>query len=433
MNSTHLSKCLGVLLLIINWSLQADVSTLAQVRGSGDIKVADNGDLYVSDFGNPALGNGTQVLRVTPSGEVEVFASGLPRALAGNDFDSQGNLIQAAFGSNRIYNIDPDGNTTTLALLTGPVGIAIAQDDTIYSTQCQTDAISRVDRDGTVTVIASGGGMRCPNGLDFGHDGALYTVNNPNGGMYRIGLDGAVSLFATIPGGGNGHVVFVGDHYYIAGRVGHRVYQVDTSGNVQPYAGTGIDGNTDGPNLTATVSRPNGIGASPDGKFLYIVGSSNFTAPQIPLRRIDLPEVAPTQRLNAGLAGAWFDPQASGQGVLVDIVPTTGQLFLAWFTYARTGEAVDPGATIGAAEHRWFTAQGPFEGTTADLDILISNGGFFDDPTTVTTTTIGSATLEFVSCTEAQLDYQFDDSGASGQIQLTRLSPDELCGSLEEG
>ncbi len=410
----------SLLLPSLVWS---EVTTLARARASGDIKVADDGVLYLSDFGNPALGNGTTVVRMLADGSSQsVYASGLPRALAGNDFDSAGNLYQAAFRGNVIYRIAPDGQTSTFASITQPVGIVVDDNDVVYSTQCNLNTISRVDADGTVTPIASGGGLNCPNGIDIGHDGAFYVVNNPDGGMYRVGLDGSVTLFATIPGGGNGHVVFVNDHYYVAGRVSHRIYQVDLEGNVTPYAGTGVDGNDDGPNLEATISRPNGIGASPDGRFLYIIGSSDFTAPDLAVRQIDLPSAPAGFAINAGMSGAWFDPDTAGQGMLFDVIPATNTFFLAWFTY----EEAQPGTKVGTAEHRWLTAQGPYANGIAELSLTQSEGGVFNDPTAVSNTTVGTATLSFISCTEASFDYAFTD-GPSGSIDLIRLTPDELC------
>lgn len=404
---------------------QADVTTLSRVRASGDITTAPDGTIYLSDFGNPSLGNGNSVTRIHPDGTQDVLVSGLGRALAGNDVDSQGNLIQVGFRSNEVYRIDPGtGDTEVIATVVGPVGVAIDGDDVIYVTQCQFNKIFRIEPDTSLTEIATDGGMACPNGMDFGHDGALYIVNNSDGGMYRVGLDGEVSLFATIPGGGNGHVVFVNGNYYVAGRIADQIFQVDQEGEVTVFAGSGVDGEQDGPNLEATISRPNGIGASPDGRFLYVLGSSDFTAADLPVRQIDLPQVTPSFEINAGLAGAWFDPQTAGQGFLLDVLEASNQLFLGWFTYGEVTTGTS--AVIGVPEHDWYTALGPYEGGTATLALTQTDDGRFDNPATATNTDIGELRVHFRSCTAATVEYEFD-SGRGGTIELTRLSPDELC------
>ena len=414
-----------VILLVANVSALADVTTIGRVRASGDVAVAGDGTLYLSDFGPPNQANGSSIDRLTIDGSIDTFVSGLGRALEGNAVDSAGNLIQVGFNSDEIYRIDPTGNVTTLASLDAPVGVAVDEADTIYLTQCRTNAILRLESDGSLTTLASGGGLNCPNGLDVGHDGALYVVNNADGEMLRVGLDGSVSTFATIPGGGNGHVVFVGGFYYVAGRLAHRIFQVDRDGNVAPYAGTGVDGETDGANLEATISRPNGIDHSPDGRFLYVIGSSDFSAADLPVRRIDLPAGTDGDfAISAALTGAWFDPATAGQGFMLDVIPSTQQIALAWFTYSA--QPATGNAAVGVDGHEWLTAQGPYAQNTAELTVTLTTGGIFDDPNPVSNESAGSITLTFQSCSEATLAFTLDD-GRTGSISLERLTPASLC------
>ncbi|MDJ0655353.1 MAG: M28 family peptidase [Xanthomonadales bacterium] len=426
MTGLRLIQALGLIAVTLLPAAWAEVTTVAQVRASGDIAVAANGTIYLSDFGPPNQANGNSIDRISPDGSVVTFVTGLGRALEGNAVDSQGNLIQVGFNSNAVYRIDPAGNVTTIASLAAPVGVAVDAADTIYLTQCRADAVLRLEADGSLTTLAAGNGLRCPNGLDVGHDGALYVVNNVNGGMLRVGLDGQVTSFATIPGGGNGHVVFVDGFYYVAGRLAHRIYQVDTSGNVTPYAGTGVDGESDGPNLQATISRPNGIGHSPDGRFLYVIGSSDFSAATLPVRRIDLP-AAEEFPINGGLSGAWFDPDTAGQGFMFDVIMDSSQIALAWFTFGT--QPASGNALVGSDGHEWLTAQGSYAGGTAQMDITLTTGGVFDDPQAVTNTPDGTLTLTFHSCTEATLDYTLND-GRSGRNELIRATPPTLCETL---
>ena len=71
-----------------------------------------------------------------PDGTQSLFANNLQLALAGNDIDPQGNLIQAGFLGDAIYRIDPAGTVTFLSSLDGPVGIVVDDAGTIYSTMC---------------------------------------------------------------------------------------------------------------------------------------------------------------------------------------------------------------------------------------------------------------------------------------------------------
>ena len=418
---------LGLLCLAPGDALLADVTTLTRVRANGDITVAPNGNIYIADFGRPAIGGGSSVVLIKPDGSESLFVDNLDSTMTGTDIDSNGNLILAAFNGNAIYRIDPNGNPTLLARPVSPVGVVVDGNDVIYIVQCNLNRVSRVNDDGSTTVIARGDGLNCPNGIDIGHDGALYVVNFANGDMLRVGLDGTVTPFASIPGAGNGHVVFVNNRYYVTGRLANRVYEVDRNGNVEPYAGSGVDGNQDGPNLQATISRPNGIGASPDGRFLYINGSSDPNATDIAIRRIDLnPEDnEPVFSINAGLSGSWFNPSTDGQGLFIDVIPAQDEMFISWFTYLASVTGND--AVFGSADHDWFVASGSYENDTASLVLLRTEGGVLDNPAAVTESQVGSLTLIFSSCTEATMTYSFENGGPSGEISLIRLTPDELC------
>ena len=122
-----------------------------------------------------------------------------------------------------------------------------------------------------------------------------------------------------------------------------------------------------------------------------------------------------------GLSGSWFNPDTSGQGLLVNIDPVNAQVFVGWFSYALNGQGQ------GASGQRWFSAQGGYTvgSTSMNLTLYASTGGTFDsDDTTVTTLPVGTATLTYASCTAATFDYAFTSgelSGKSGTIALARL------------
>lgn len=124
------------------------------------------------------------------------------------------------------------------------------------------------------------------------------------------------------------------------------------------------------------------------------------------------------------LSGTWFDPSIGGQGLLFDIDPLQGTFFGAWYTYAANGQQIG-----GAASQRWFSLQSGFTaGVHAlnDITIFATSGGAFDDPATVTTTPVGTASIVFATCNSATLSYAFTsgpNSGRHGTIALQRTSP----------
>ena len=95
---------------------------------------------------------------------------------------------------------------------------------------------------------------------------------------------------------------------------------------------------------------------------------------------------------------------------------------VAWFTY---GEDT-------ASGQRWLTAQGSFEGSIAEIDVFETTGGSFDDPQATSTTNVGTMSLDFTDCSNAQLSYSLPANGAEGDLAITRVIPggQALCEEL---
>ncbi len=187
-------------------------------------------------------------------------------------------------------------------------------------------------------------------------------------------------------------------------------------------------GNFNAPPTTSAVSVGTGtltFDSCQTGSFDYAFDDGRTGT--IPLQRL-LPNVecvetgTPTNpKTDFGLSGTWYNPDTSGQGMLVEVNPVDAQAFLGWYTYAADG------ASSGAAGERWFSAQAPYTvgSTTIDLVVYTSTGGIFDSSTGfVSTNAVGAATLTYTDCNTAMLDYTFTSgelSGSSGSIPLTRL------------
>jgi len=141
--------------------------------------------------------------------------------------------------------------------------------------------------------------------------------------------------------------------------------------------------------------------------------------------------------INSGLNDAWYNPLTDGQGFLISVFPEFQQMFLAWFTYdiERPPEGVT--AMLGEPGHRWLTAQGPYDGNTANLTIFLTEGGVFDaaqPPASIDLDGYGLMTIDFADCSQALLTYEITSLEISGQIPIERIVPDNvpLCQSLNE-
>ena len=141
-------------------------------------------------------------------------------------------------------------------------------------------------------------------------------------------------------------------------------------------------------------------------------------------------------QINSGLNDAWYNPFTDGQGFLITVFPDIQEMFVAWFTYDTERPPEDVTAMLGEPGHRWLTAQGPYEGDTANLTIFVTEGGVFDSAEPATSTDLdgdGILTLEFADCSEGLVSYEITSLGISGEIPIQRIAPDNisLCESLD--
>jgi len=141
--------------------------------------------------------------------------------------------------------------------------------------------------------------------------------------------------------------------------------------------------------------------------------------------------------INAGLNDAWYNPATNGQGFSITVYPVKEEIFVAWFTYDTERPAEDVTALLGEPGHRWLTAQGPYDGDTANLTIFVTEGGVFDAAQPAASTDQagdGTMTIEFADCTEGLVNYEITSLDISGDIPIQRISPDnvQLCELLLE-
>ncbi len=110
-------------------------------------------------------------------------------------------------------------------------------------------------------------------------------------------------------------------------------------------------------------------------------------------------------------------------------------MFVAWFTFDTERPPEDATAMLGEPGHRWLTAQGPYDGDTANLTLFVTEGGVFDSATPAASTDPagdGTLTIEFADCTKGLVTYAITSLGISGEIPIQRISASNvpLCESL---
>ncbi len=120
--------------------------------------------------------------------------------------------------------------------------------------------------------------------------------------------------------------------------------------------------------------------------------------------------------ITSGLRGAWYNPDTEGQGVLLDLESVSEFMFIAWFTYT-------PADSDNPFEQHWFTAQGNYTGSEADLVVYETLGGKFDDQRPVNINAVGKATLSFSGCSLGQMSYFIDTLRLAGSFPLQRAIP----------
>lgn len=238
------------------------------LNGPDGFAVDTAGNLYVSNWGG---GSGNNVLKITPSGAVTIFATGFsaPDGLA---FDIYGNLYVSNYGSGIINKVSHSGVSAVFATgLVNPSSLAFDGAGNLYVSNYGGNTISKITPAGVVSTFATG--FNAPLGLAFDSNGNLFVSNYNTGIINKITPSGVVTLFASIPNSPLSKI-----QYLLFGRTGnlyvpayghHKIYKITSGGVVSVLAGTGIAGGNNGSLDSASFNGPNSIAMGKLGE-IYI-------------------------------------------------------------------------------------------------------------------------------------------------------------------
>jgi DNA-binding beta-propeller fold protein YncE len=396
--------------------------------------------------------------------------------------NSQDQIIIADAENNRIQICDHEGNCEAFGSFgfsagdfRNPHGVAVDSQDRIYTVETHNNRVQIFDSKGIwISMFGSAGSalgqFRVPGDVAIDNQGRILVADEQNYRVQTCDEAGNCTAFGsqgTAPGEFDwprAIVVDSADTIIVTDRYNHRVQLCNEQGNCDVFGSPGTEiGQFGGPVEVALDSQERIIIADRDnhrvqvcdrqgdcwafgsfgsgpGELIRPLGVAVDSQDRIIVAdngndRIQIFEVISSFQINAGLNDAWFNLATNGQGFLISVFPDIKQMFLAWFTYDTEHPPEDVTAFLGEPGHRWLTAQGPYDGDTANLTIFVTEGGVLDAAEPVAETDPagdGTMTIEFADCTEGLVKYQITSLGISGEIPIERITPDNvaLCETL---
>ncbi|MDY8136221.1 T9SS type A sorting domain-containing protein [Aquimarina sp. 2201CG5-10] len=266
------------LLLLVIISIAGNAQEVTTILDSQNADVDDaliidsKGNLYGSNF------IGSTVYKITPSGEVSAFITGLkhPNGLA---FDSEENLFVSEYGASIIHKYDKDGNLVQSYPVDGvPSGMVKSRyRNTIIYTDVRNNSINELLSDGTVKELYKGEPLNIPVGLTFDRKGTLYIGNYLDRKIYRLtSRNSEPEYVATVPDSGTdfpylAFITYARGYVYGTNYGEHKIYKINPRAvdDVEIFAGS-TNGNNDGDISEATFSYPAGIIANRSGNALFV-------------------------------------------------------------------------------------------------------------------------------------------------------------------
>ena len=353
----------------------------------------------------------------------------------GIDLNAQGEIIVADTYNNRVQICDSSGDCRFLADAQGearvfdnPQDVAVDNMDQIIVTEPKQDryhvCIDRGDCQTVTDIEGEPNSFNRPLSVAVLPDGKIVLMTT----QWEIWIcddQGDCEKSFGSRGDGPGQFsdpgeILVDDRGWIivADKDNSRIQFCDQTGNCEAFI------------LHKTAAQldwwPTGLGLDSHGH-LVIADQRGHHVQIYDVTQIEGPAIP----INFSMNDAWYDPGMPGQGFLVNVFDDlTQRLFLAWFTFDLERPDSLLTANVGEPGHRWLTAQGIYHTYTATLDIHLSEGGRFLNPTPETVLSkYGEMTIRFSDCAHGTIHFDIPSTGRIGEIPIERLAPDSeiLC------
>ncbi len=252
-----------------------------EFRAGEDIVIASDGTLYI----NEGL-QGTRLFKVTPNGNSSVLSNELNNPV-GIALDDDENVYSSNFNSRVINKTTPTGVTTEYvndSRLFGGGGLAFDNDGNLYNTFYATSNVYKINAN-SIEVVANSTLFKGPVGVVYDKEREkLFVSSFDTGKIFCVAQNGTVTEIAdtdlTI-----GHLSYANNHFYATGWNENKVYKIALDGTIVERIGTGTNQQKDGSALEASFAQPNGIEPTQDGSYVYVTQQGNGKLRKIIMKR----------------------------------------------------------------------------------------------------------------------------------------------------
>jgi sugar lactone lactonase YvrE len=181
-----------------NLFVASDFSVL-KISTTGAVTTFASGLNYInpmafSSSGTLFVGSRSGIYSITADGTVSNFLTG-SYTFGGLAFDASGNLYGPDNVTGIVWKVDPLGQATEFASgLVNPLGAAFDELANLYVASGN-GTIQKISPEGTVTTFATG--FSNPNDLAFDSMTNLYVTDGGSGSIFKVEQDGSVAEVAS--------------------------------------------------------------------------------------------------------------------------------------------------------------------------------------------------------------------------------------------
>ena len=371
------------------------------------ITAGPDGNMWFAEYGNDAIG------RITLDGVVTEFPiNNIGGVSSPIDITSgpDGNLWFTAFDGNSIGKISTTGIVTTYKILSnaGTVSITNGPDGNLWFTEDSSNVVGRITTAGNVTEFHPGGqGYGYVSDITTGPDGNLWFVGSVSNSIGRITPSGQFTIFPIVYTNGKYPV----SQYGITKGKDGNIWFTDINGSVSSISTSGVITSYVAP---AYGGEPEGIASGPDGNIWF----TEFSGARI--GKIGISSATPPPpKLGGYMSGNWYNPEPnqSGHGFQLEFTDQANTAVAIWFVYAPDGKS-----------QNWIYAQGTYDTTknAVTLPAAILTGAMFPpnfNSSQVHQTSWGTLTFTFSDCNTGTASWSSTVAAyGSGSIPISRLT-----------